>query len=190
VLGNEFSDHQNGGEKTTLLAPSQITDLRARPPSDRGRGFSGRARTDRIFAKWKINLVGVLATGETEMSTLLASLESITISNTRPTAGPATPTVHFFGGRRLSSGRRRVSDGDVMEIELARVWAGLCGIQSNRGWPAERVSVPGLLIVKRDFLLREGGIKPFAGDDVLSRPCMPFQRPMDGVAGGENGYVL
>jgi len=113
VLGNEFRI-TNGGEKHLYLAPSKLRTCASAPSLIVDADFRTRA-DDTDFAEMeKQSGRGPLQPANGICRTLWRA-SSITISNTRPTAGPRRPRP-LFRRRRLqlraasSVGRRR--DGD------------------------------------------------------------------------------
>ena len=119
VVGNEFSDHKMEAKNYLYLAPSKLRTCALGPELIVGADFQDARGTARILRDGKEIWSGSFATGERNMSHTLANLEHHHfkyLAHRRP--GDAH--VHFFGADAFSFGDGvELSEGDVMEIELA-----------------------------------------------------------------------
>jgi hypothetical protein len=119
VLGNEFSDHKMEARNYLYLAPSKLRTCAIGPELIVGAEFQDARGTARVLRGGKSIWSTSFATGERNMSHTVANLEHHHfkyLAHRRP--GDAH--VHFFGADAFSFGDAvELSDGDVMEIELA-----------------------------------------------------------------------
>jgi hypothetical protein len=119
VVGNEFSDHKMEAKNYLYLAPSKLRTCALGPELIVGADFQDARGTARIFRNGKTIWSSSFATGERNMSHTAANLEHHHFKYPAHRR-PGDAHVHFFGADAFSFGEGvELSDGDVMEIELA-----------------------------------------------------------------------
>src|SRR5882762_616664 len=119
VLGNEFSDHKMEAKNYLYLAPSKLRTCALGPELIVDADFQDARGTARILRGEKAVWSRTFATGERNMSHTVANLEHHHFKYPAHRR-PGDAHVHFFGADAFSFGDGiELSDGDVMEIELA-----------------------------------------------------------------------
>lgn len=119
VPGNEFSDHKFEQQNYLYLAPSKLRTCAIGPELIVNGEFDDARGTVRIVRSGKTVWSKPFATGEKNMSHTVANLEHHHFKYPAH-CRPGDVHIHFFGADAFSFGDGvELSDGDVMEIELA-----------------------------------------------------------------------
>jgi hypothetical protein len=118
VLANEFSDHKMEEKNYLYLAPSKLRTCAIGPELIVNGEFKDARGTVQILREGKVLWRKAFATGEQNMSHIVANLEHHHFKYpAHRRAGDVH--VHFFGADACSFGEGiELADGDVMEIEL------------------------------------------------------------------------
>jgi hypothetical protein len=144
VLANEFSDHKIERQNYLYLAPSKLRTCAIGPELIVNGEFNEARGNVRILRAGKAIWSKGFATGEKNMSHTVANLEHHHFKYPAH-CRPGDVHIHFFGADAFSFGDGiELSDGDIMEIELAGFGRPLHNpLQINRG-PQQVVSVQAL----------------------------------------------
>jgi hypothetical protein len=119
VLGNEFSDHKLESRNYLCLAHSKLRTCALGPELVVGSEFDDLRGQVRLLRGAKTLWSKTFATGEQNMSHTLINLEHHHFKYGEHRR-PGDAHIHFFGADVLSfSDAVELTDGDVMEIELA-----------------------------------------------------------------------
>ena len=119
VLANEFSDHKIEQQNYLYLAPSKLRTCAIGPELIVDADFQDARGSVRILRSGKSIWSKAFATGEKNMSHTVANLEHHHFKYATH-CRPGDVHVHFFGADSFSFGDGiELSDGDIMEIELA-----------------------------------------------------------------------
>jgi len=119
TLANEFSDHKMEEKNYLYLAPSKLRTCAIGPELIVNGEFQDARGTARILRGEKVLWSKAFATGEKNMSHTVANLEHHHFKYAAHQR-PGDAHVHFFGADAFSFGDRvELTDGDVMEMELA-----------------------------------------------------------------------
>lgn len=119
VLANEFSDHKIEQQNYLYLAPSKLRTCAIGPELIIDGEFLDARGTVRISRSGKILWSKTFTTGEKNMSHTVANLEHHHFKYPAHRR-PGDVHIHFFGADVFSFGDGiELSDGDIMEIELA-----------------------------------------------------------------------
>jgi hypothetical protein len=144
VLSNEFSDHKIERQNYLYLAPSKLRTCAIGPELIVNAEFQDARGTVQILRSRKAIWSKSFATGENNMSHTVANLEHHHFKYPAH-CRPGDVHIHFFGADAFSFGDGvELSDGDIMEIELAGFGRPLHNpIRINRT-PQQLISVPPL----------------------------------------------
>jgi len=119
ILSNEFSDHKIERQNYLYLAPSKLRTCAIGPELIVNGEFQDARGTVRILRADKAIWSKNFATGEKNMSHTVANLEHHHFKYPAH-CRPGDVHIHFFGADAFSFGDGvELSDGDIMEIELA-----------------------------------------------------------------------
>jgi len=144
VLANEFSDHKIEQQNYLYLAPSKLRTCAIGPELIIDGDFNDARGTVRILRSGKTIWSKSFATGEKNMSHTLANLEHHHFKYPAH-CRPGDVHIHYFGADAFSFGDGvELSDGDIMEIELAGFGRSLGNTLRIDRTPERFVSVPSL----------------------------------------------